>query len=122
MQFSDDNGASEFSIGNLFADVSLRADSEALDELLAGGRFRLERIVSTGQATAPGEWYDQEDDEWVVLLSGSAGLRFEDESDTRELKPGDFINIPAHCRHRVEWTDPAQPTVWLALHYQCDQN
>jgi cupin 2 domain-containing protein len=120
MQASDNNGASDYSIGNLFADVPLHADNEALDKLLAGGRFRLERIVSTGQATAPGEWYDQEDDEWVVLLSGSAGLRFEDESAVRELKPGDFINIPAHRRHRVEWTDPAQPTVWLALHYRHD--
>jgi cupin 2 domain-containing protein len=106
---------------NLFADIPANADSETLNALLAGGRFRLERIVSTGQATAAGEWYDQEDDEWVVLLSGSAGLRFEDESETRELRPGDFINIPAHRRHRVEWTDAAQPAVWLALHYCADQ-
>jgi cupin 2 domain-containing protein len=121
MQASENNGASELSIGNLFADVPHQADNEALNELLAGGRFRLGRIVSTGQATAPGEWYDQDDDEWVVLLSGSAGLRFEDESAVRELKPGDFVNIPAHRRHRVEWTDAVQPTVWLTLHYRCDQ-
>ena len=76
MQASDNNGASDYSIGNLFADVPLHADNEALDKLLAGGRFRLERIVSTGQATAPGEWYDQEDDEWVVLLKiGRASCR-----------------------------------------------
>ncbi len=120
MQTSDNSDGLDSQSGNLFTGMSDSADSETLDELLSGGRFRLERIVSTGQATVPGEWYDQDDDEWVVLLSGSAGLRFEDESDVRKLRPGDFINIPAHRRHRVEWTDPTQPTVWLALHYRSD--
>ena len=86
--------------------------------LLATGNFRLERIVSNGQATPPGEWYDQDTHEWVALLSGGAGLRFEDEAEPRVLRPGDYLLIPAHRRHRVEWTDPGTPTVWLALHYR----
>ena len=77
---------------------------------------RVERIVSTGQATPPGEWYDQDGDEWVVLLSGAAGLLFEGEAAARPLEPGDWVLIPAHARHRVEWTAADEPTVWLAVH------
>ncbi len=77
---------------------------------------RIERIVSRGHVTPPGEWYDQDTHEWVVLLTGSATLTFEDRSET--LAAGDHVLIPAHRRHRVEWTDPAQPTVWLAVHYR----
>ena len=82
---------------------------------------RLERIISSGQATPAGQWYDQEQHEWVVLLSGAAGLRFEGEEGLRILSPGDFVNIPAHTRHRVEWTDEKQSTVWLALHYSISE-
>ena len=63
-----------------------------------------------------GFWYDQEQHEWVVVLSGAAQLRFED-GETIDMKPGDHVNIPAHRRHRVEWTTPDEPTVWLAIHY-----
>ena len=79
--------------------------------------FRLERIVSTGHVTPPGEWYDQDASEWVIVLGGRAGLRFEDEPEPRVLQPGDHVLIEPHRRHRVEWTDPDEPTVWLALHY-----
>jgi cupin 2 domain-containing protein len=79
--------------------------------------MRLERIVSAGHATSPGQWYDQDTNEWVVVLSGRAGLRFEDESEPRVMGRGDYVLITAHRRHRVEWTDPDEPTVWLALHY-----
>jgi cupin 2 domain-containing protein len=106
---------------------------EIFEKLFSTSCFTLERIVSTGQSTPPGQWYDQSQDEWVILLSGSAGLSFEtdetDETDETEktektektvqvLHPGDYIYIPAHQRHRVEWTDSSQPTVWLALHYR----
>jgi cupin 2 domain-containing protein len=64
----------------------------------------------------PGDWYDSARDEWVALLSGAARLRFEDEAEPRALAPGDWLRIPAHAR-RVEWTDPARPTVWLAVHF-----
>ena len=78
--------------------------------------MRLERIVSHGQATPPGEWFDRDRDDWVVLLRGGAGLLFEGESESQVLRPGDYLLIPAHARHRVEWTASDEPTVWLALH------
>lgn len=102
---------------NLFDAISPEITEEIIQVLLSTGNFRLERIVSAGQATPPGKWYDQETHEWVVLLKGGAGLRFEDEAEPRVLRPGDYLLIPAHRRHRVEWTDSGQPTVWLALHY-----
>ena len=77
--------------------------------------MRIERIVSTGQASPAGFWYDQPDDEFVVLLSGAAALRFEG-GDVVDLKPGDWIEIAAHVRHRVESTQADPPTVWLAVH------
>lgn len=79
--------------------------------------LRLERIVSRGHATPEGEWYDQSTHEWVLLVSGSAGLRFEGDDRVHILMPGDYLDIPAGCRHRVEWTHPTTDTVWLALHY-----
>jgi cupin 2 domain-containing protein len=103
--------------GNIFAKLPQSVSEEVFHEIIHGERFRLERIVSFGQATPSGQWYDQEQNEWVVLLSGAAGLRFEEEESLRVLHPGDFVNIPAHTRHRVEWTDEKQHTVWLALHY-----
>ncbi len=75
------------------------------------------RIVSTGQATPEGEWLDQDDNEWVLVLSGSAVISFAGDADPKPLRPGDHLHIPAHVRHRVEQTDLKQPTVWLALHY-----
>ena len=78
--------------------------------------MRIERIVSTGQASPPGFWYDQPDDEFVVLLAGAASLRFEAGDVTLDLKPGDWVEIPAHVRHRVEATQADPPTVWLAVH------
>ena len=105
--------------GNLFARPELaETAAEQFEELLSRSGFRVERIVSTGQASPPGFWYDQDVGEWVVLLSGAAELQFEDEPGPRNMRPGDWVNIEAHRRHRVNWTDPAQPTVWLAIHYR----
>jgi cupin 2 domain-containing protein len=84
--------------------------------LLATPHLRIERIVSTGQASPPGHWYDQDRVEWVILLRGSAAILFEGESAPRLLAPGDYLLIPAHARHRVEWTASDRPTVWLAVH------
>ena len=103
--------------GNLLAGLPATAlAAERVEDLLAGGRFVLKRIVSTGQATPPGSWYDQDEDEWVVLLAGGAGLLVEGEAAARVLGPGDWLLLPARCRHRVEWTAADRPTVWLALH------
>ncbi len=110
-------------VQNLFDALDRDRPDELFETLVQLPGAKLERIVSTGQATPPGEWYDQTDDEWVVLLSGAARLRFESpgtehESDTEhELKAGDYLLIPAHCRHRVEWTSPDELSVWLALHF-----
>jgi len=105
-------------IKNIFEGFAGTMTEERTETLLQTQQFRLERILSSGQRTPPGQWYDQEMNEWVVLLSGNAGLRFEDETGVYVMRPGDSIQIPAHRRHRVEWTDPEEKTVWLALHYQ----
>lgn len=105
--------------GNVLADLDVvQGPDEHFDQLLAAGSLWVERIVSTGQASPPGFWYDQDENEWVMLLTGAAELHFEDEPAPRRLQLGDWINIPAHCRHRVAWTDPDRPTVWLAIHYR----
>lgn len=92
-------------------------DAEQFLELLSRPGLRIERIVSTGQASPPGFWYDQADGEWVAVLAGEALLRFEDEAEPRRLKAGDFVEIAPRRRHRVDWTHPDQATVWLAIHY-----
>ena len=104
-------------VENLFATSTLTLAQESFETILETAGFRLERIVSAGHVTPPGEWYDQERAEWVVLLRGEARLVFEGDPAAVILRPGDHVRIPAHRRHRVEWTDPAQHTVWLALHY-----
>jgi cupin 2 domain-containing protein len=102
---------------NLFTDPPSTPPSEELfTPLLAGHRFRLERILSFGHASPPDFWYDQPEDEWVLLLTGAARLQFEGE-EPHQLLPGAFAHIPAHRRHRVDWTTPDSPTVWLAIHY-----
>jgi cupin 2 domain-containing protein len=103
---------------NLFSPLPDVVPQEIFDTLLCTDHLRVERIISAGQATPPGEWYDQDTPEWVILLSGSAGLRFEGEPEVFVLQPGDYLLIPAHQRHRVEWTDNAHKTVWLAVHYR----
>ena len=105
-------------MANLFDDLQTAGSDEDVTTLLGTSGARLVRIVSTGQATPEGVWYDQDDNEWVVVLRGSAGLRVEGEDDVRVLSAGDYVDIPAHIRHRVEWTDADAPTVWLALHYR----
>ena len=89
-----------------------------MEEIARGGAFRLERIVSKGHTTPPGQWYDQDRDEWVVLLKGEAKLEVEGQPQPVGLKPGDHIKLAAHCKHRVAWTDPEQETIWLALHFE----
>jgi len=102
---------------NLLAALPRAAAQEQCSDVLSRPGLRIERIVSTGQASPPGFWYDQEQGEWVLVLAGAARLRFEDEAAARSLVAGDCVDIAPHRRHRVEWTDPTQPTVWLAVHY-----
>ncbi len=102
--------------GNLFEDTGPRGDGERFNTLVACEGVRIERIVSHGHASPPGFWYDQPQDEWVVVLAGSADLRIEGEVAVRRLERGDHLLIPAHCRHRVDRTD--DETVWLAVHVE----
>ncbi len=111
---------SEMKTENLFDGLpadGTAGEAEALTTVVDAASFRLVRIVSTGQATPEGEWYDQDEAEWVAVIRGHAGLLIEGEGEARILNPGDYVLIQAHVRHRVEWTDPDQPTVWLALHF-----
>jgi cupin 2 domain-containing protein len=103
-------------IGNLQRGLPARpVAQEIVDILLERPGIRIERIVSTGQATAQGQWYDQDRDEWVLVVAGAARLRIEGEDEDRELGAGDFIMLPVHCRHRVTWTQESPPTIWLAI-------
>jgi cupin 2 domain-containing protein len=102
--------------GDLFADVPARLEEEKTTILAELPGARVERIVSTGQASPEGFWYDQGWTEWLVVLSGSAGVKIEGEDKPRILAPGCYLEIPPHVRHRVEWTDADEPTVWLAVH------
>lgn len=100
---------------NLFELPADLADAEVFDALIPDQGVLIERIISTGQASPPDLWYDQERDEWVVVLQGKAKLMWED-GRTCELGRGDWMLIPAHARHRVAWTSQEPPCIWLAVH------
>ena len=103
---------------NIFAGIPAELPAELFTRLLQTNNVRVERIVSRGHASPPGFWYDQEENELVVVLKGSAAVQLEGDAEPVELQPGSFLSIPAHARHRVAWTDPHETTVWLAIHYQ----
>ena len=105
------------SSGNLFDDIPKSLPAELFTPLFTAPNVRIERIVSRGHASPQGFWYDQPRAEWVIVLSGAAGIAFEGEASPRQLTRGDHLHIPAHTRHRVEWTDANEPTIWLAVHY-----
>ncbi|QEQ57277.1 cupin domain-containing protein [Chlorobium phaeovibrioides] len=102
---------------NIFSGFQATPTHEAVEELLRSPHVRIERIVSNGQASPEGFWYDQDESEWVAVLEGRAAIGFEN-GEAVELSAGDAITIPAHTRHRVLWTHSEQRTVWLAVFYQ----
>ncbi len=104
--------------GNLFHDIPHQIPDEIFQILLQTPGLKIERILSRGQATPPGHWYDQDTHEWVVLLQGRAGLKIAGENHIRELNPGDYVYLPAHLKHRVEWSDTEKDCIWLAIHYE----
>lgn len=105
-------------IDNIFSQLPpSTATDEQFIQLLARPKLKIERIISTGQASPANFWYDQPGGEWVLLIQGEAKLRLADEPAARHLKAGDFLDIPAHQRHRVDWTPADQITIWLAIHY-----
>jgi cupin 2 domain-containing protein len=101
--------------GNLFQAVPAAAGDELTETLVSAEGVTVERIVSTGQATPEGQWYDQDQHEFVILLVGSAGLRYETEGGERALGPGDWLWIPARCRHRITRTSTEPAAIWLAV-------
>jgi cupin 2 domain-containing protein len=103
---------------NLLSPLPDARAGEIVDILLGRPGVRIERIVSLGQASPPGFWYDQEEGEWLLLVAGAADLHFADEAKPRRLSSGDWLDIVPHRRHRVDWTDPANPTLWLGVFYR----
>lgn len=103
--------------GNIFQRLPSNLAEEAFDEIVRSPGARIERIVSQGHVSPDTGWYDQHENEWVMLLRGAAVLEFEDGS-SRRLAVGDYLNIPARCRHKVSWTSPDEVTVWLAVFYR----
>jgi len=103
--------------GNILNDIPSAIGTEHFETLADTPNVRIERIVSTGQTTPDDQWYDQPHDEWVMVVQGAARLIIADRTEELALSPGDWVLLPAHCRHRVSWTDPTTQTVWLAVHF-----
>ena len=101
---------------NIFKDISGDNNNEVFETILQNDNVKLERIISKGHTTPEGKWYDQDFDEWVILLSGKAVLSFEGKTENITLNPGDYMLIEAHKKHRVEYTSFEEETIWLALH------
>jgi len=104
-------------IKNIFSDIPASLPNELLEDIISTENFRIERIISRGHTTPKGEWYDQDKNEFVLLLKGNSELRFEKNNESIKMKSGDYINIPAHVRHRVEKTDSGEETIWLTVFY-----
>ncbi|MEH6347122.1 MAG: cupin domain-containing protein [Bermanella sp.] len=101
---------------NLLESIPTDLSSEVFETLAQGSNIKIERIISKGHSTPNEQWYDQDQDEWVMVLQGHGILEFES-GETLEMKTGDSINIAAHKKHKVKWTDPKQETIWLAVFY-----
>ena len=103
-------------MNNIFDSIPSDLSSEIFDDLVSSDTVKIERIISKGQTSPDFGWYDQEQHEWVIIIAGSAIIGFDDKSSVT-LKAGDYLNISAHQKHKVVWTDPDVETVWLAVHY-----
>lgn len=115
---SESLGETMKDVTSIFRNIPDDIPEELYHEIVKTKNLRVERIVSKGHSSLISEWYDQEENEWVILLKGSAGLLFAGDDKAVVLRPGDYIHIPSHTKHRVEWTDPKLETVWLAIHYK----
>ncbi|MFH2012036.1 MAG: phosphoribosylaminoimidazole carboxylase [Pseudomonadota bacterium] len=104
-------------MGSLLEGIPKELPEEVFDTICSTYNVLIERIVSRGHASPEGFWYDQEKNEFVLLVKGSAGLKLENKDDIVELKPGNYLNIGAHVKHRVEWTDSTCETIWLTIYY-----
>lgn len=104
-------------IGNLFESLPEDISKEVFSEIIQGENIRIERIISKGHSSPEAGWYDQDDNEWVIVLKGEAKLSFENNDDVH-LVSGSHLNIPPHTKHKVTWTKPNTETIWLAVHYK----
>ena len=103
--------------GNLYRDIPQQLPDELMQTLAGAGKVRIERIVSRGHCSPPDFWYDQPEHEWVMVIKGEATLRFQQGDRLLHLSEGDYVNIPAHEKHRVEATANHLETIWLAVFY-----
>ncbi len=103
--------------GNIFYDLPKAKEKEVFQPLFKDKKLKVERIISMGQATKEGKWLRQKRNEWVVLLQGKAVLSFLGKDEVLKLKSGDYVFIPKNLRHRVEWSDPKEKSLWLAVHF-----
>ena len=102
---------------NIFQNIARDAPDEIFETILQSENVRIERIVSTGQSSPENFWYEQNENEWILILQGRAALRLEEEDEDRVLEVGDCLKIAAHVRHRVVSTSAEEPTIWLAVFY-----
>lgn len=103
-------------MGNLFHAIPEKLENECFEDLLKGESIRIERIVSKGHQSPETGWFDQTENEWVLVLEGSGRIEYENGSGVL-LEKGDYLNIPKHTKHRVAWTEPNRATIWLAVFY-----
>ena len=104
-------------VKNIFSDVPQSVPEEIFENLISSENCKIERIVSRGHTTPEEKWYDQDKNEFVLILRGNAELLFEEKNELVKMKEGDYVNIPAHKKHRVEKTSTEKETIWLAIHY-----
>jgi cupin 2 domain-containing protein len=104
-------------IKSIYGEIPKTIPEEITESIISSGRIRIERIISRGQSSPKSFWYDQDQNEWVMVIKGKAKLKFFEQEGLIELNEGDYIDIPSHKKHRVEWTDPENETVWLAVFY-----
>jgi cupin 2 domain-containing protein len=109
--------AVKIKFGNFFSSIPRHMSDEVFDTVLTSDGCKIKRIISKGHQSPPDYWYDQERNEWVMVLKGSAALKFKNSKEIVEMIPGDYVFIPAHCKHRVERTDPEVETIWLAVYF-----
>ena len=103
-------------MNNIFETIPDNIETEVFEELMKSDNVRIERIISKGHKSPASGWYDQDNNEWILVVQGEAILLFADESSVK-MKAGDYLNIMAHKKHKVEWTDPNIETIWLTIHY-----
>ena len=105
-------------INSIYSSIPDNISEELIEELVTSKSVRIERIVSEGHASPKNFWYDQPENEWVLVLEGSAGILLERKNDPVILQKGDYLNIPAHKKHRIMWTEKSRKTIWLAIFYK----